>query len=49
MVVAVQSFEGAVVTYVLIVALLGLVILLPVAGEIAKRMPGTKAAATRGT
>ena len=49
MVVAVQSFEGPVITYVLIVALLGLVILLPVAGEIAKRMPDTKAAAAGGT
>ncbi len=49
MVVAVQSFGGAVVTYVLIVALLGLVILLPVAGEIAKRMPDKEAAASGGT
>ena len=42
MVVAVQSFSGDTITYVIVVALLGLVILLPVAGEIAKKMPDAK-------
>jgi hypothetical protein len=48
-VVAVQSFEGDTVTYVIVVALLGLVMLLPIAGEIAKKMPNTTASAAGGS
>jgi BASS family bile acid:Na+ symporter len=49
LVVAVQSFEGDTVTYVIVVALLGLVMLLPIAGEIAKKMPNTTASAAGGS
>jgi BASS family bile acid:Na+ symporter len=38
LVVAVQNFDANVITYLMVMALIGLVILMPVAGELGKRM-----------
>jgi BASS family bile acid:Na+ symporter len=49
MVVAAQNFKAPTLTYVIVLAIFGLVILLPVAGEIAKRMPNATASAAGGS
>jgi BASS family bile acid:Na+ symporter len=41
LVVAAQNFTTEVITYLLVLAVIGLVVLMPVAGEIGKRMKGT--------
>ena len=41
LVVAAQNFTTDVITYLLVLAIIGLVVLMPAAGEIGKRMKGT--------
>lgn len=44
LVVAAQNFDSDVITYLLVIAVIGLVVLMPMAGELGKRMPASEAA-----
>jgi hypothetical protein len=48
LVVGAQNFDSDVVTYLLVIAVIGLVVLMPTAGELGKRMSDSAARATTG-